>query len=139
MYQCQRISKNQSLILNLLQEIHDTLSAQEVHYTLKTRGYGIGLATVYRALESLKLQGAIKSTTTPAGEALYSIIPLDRHYLHCLHCGRSFVLPSCPLEGMNQKLKQTYDFDIFYHNLEFFGICRECQGQKQAQLEQNPA
>lgn len=99
----QSISKNQALILNLLQEVRDTLSAQEVHYTLKTRGHSIGLATVYRALENLKLQGAIKSMTTPAGEALYSIIPLDRHYLHCLRCGQSFVLPSCPLEGINQK------------------------------------
>lgn len=127
MNQPPQMTKNQSIIFNLLQELHDTLSAQALHRALKDRGYGIGLATVYRSLETLKVQGAIRSTTTPQGEALYSVIPIDRHHLYCLRCGRSLPIEICPLEGMNQKLKKHYNFDIYYHTLEFFGICSECQ------------
>ncbi len=127
MRQSSPMTKNQSIIFNFLQELHDALSAQELHRALKEKGYGIGLATVYRSLENLKTRGAIKSTTTPQGEALYSVIPIDRHHLHCLKCGRSIPIDICPLEGINQKLKQHYNFDIYYHTLEFFGICNECQ------------
>ncbi len=132
MYQSHKITKKQLLVLSFLQELHDALSAQELHRALKEKGYGIGLATVYRALENLKIQGAVKATTTPNGEALYSITPFDRHHLHCLQCGSSFAIDTCPLEGINQKLKQTYNFEVYYHTLEFFGLCHECSQKQQS-------
>ncbi len=127
MKQPDQITKKQSIILNFLQEFPDALSAQDLHRVLREKGHSIGLATVYRALEALKLQGVIKSTTTPQGEALYSVIPIDRHHLYCLRCGRSFPIDMCPLEGINQQLKDKYNFHVYYHTLEFFGICSQCQ------------
>lgn len=56
---------------------------------------GVGLATVYRSLEILKLLGLIKSRMGANGESFYSPVTLDQHYLTCLQCGQSFPLEHC--------------------------------------------
>lgn len=124
------MTKNQTLIFSLLQELKEPISAQEVHRKLHDRGQFIGLATVYRSLDTLKLMGTIKSASAPNGESLYSIIPIDRHHLHCLSCGVSLAINMCPLQGIAAQLKSSYEFNIYYHTLEFFGICRTCQLSK---------
>jgi len=47
-------------VLDVLHQQPDALSAQELYSVLRKR-QAIGLATVYRALEILKLHGLIKS------------------------------------------------------------------------------
>ncbi|MFN3361236.1 MAG: Fur family transcriptional regulator [Pseudanabaenaceae cyanobacterium] len=125
------ITKKQTLILNLLQELNEAISAQELHRRLKNRGYSMGLATVYRGLETLKQQGAIKAIITPSGETVYSPLLLDRHHLYCLSCGRSFPIDTCPLTALNMQLPPDYNFHIYYHSLDFYGICGACWQKKQ--------
>ncbi|MCS6958783.1 MAG: transcriptional repressor [Pseudanabaenaceae cyanobacterium SKYGB_i_bin29] len=126
----QQITKKQTLILNLLQQLQEAVSAQELHRRLKDQGYGMGLATVYRGLEALKQQGAIKAIITPTGETVYSALVLDRHHLYCLSCGHSFPIETCPLEALNIQLPATYKFHIYYHSLDFYGICDNCWQKK---------
>jgi Fur family transcriptional regulator, ferric uptake regulator len=86
----------------------------------------IGLATVYRSLEALKFQGLVKCVIGQQGEALYSLIGRDIHCMTCLHCHRSTPLDRCPLSALEQSL-QGEAFQIYYHTLEFFGVCPDCQ------------
>ncbi|MFM6128922.1 MAG: Fur family transcriptional regulator [Sphaerospermopsis kisseleviana] len=81
-----RLTHNQQAVLDVLHQQADALSAQELYSLLRQR-QAIGLATVYRALETLKLRGLIKSRMGANGEALYSPVVPDQHYLTCLQCG----------------------------------------------------
>ncbi len=122
-----RRTRNQDRILQILGKQTQPLSAQDLYLELRNHQYSTGLATVYRSLEALKLQGAIKAQTLSNGEAVYSLPQVDRHYLTCLRCDRSIPLDGCPIHALEGQLTETYQFRIFYHTLEFFGLCPDCQ------------
>lgn len=123
-----RLTRNQQAVLDVLHQQADALSAQELYSLLRQR-QAIGLATVYRALETLKLHGLIKSRVRANGEALYSPVVSDQHYLTCLQCGQSFPLDHCPVQELESRLHGSIQFKIYYHTLEFFGICEPCAYQ----------
>jgi len=122
-----QLTPSQKRILELLQGQSQPLSAQAIYLRLKQMGQGVGLATVYRALETLKKSGAIHARILPTGEAVYSSLPYDRHYLTCLRCNCSIPLTDCPVQNLEEYLRQHYQFRVYYHTLEFFGLCQKCQ------------
>ncbi|MBG0744695.1 MAG: transcriptional repressor [Cylindrospermopsis raciborskii KL1] len=123
-----RLTRNQQAVLDTLHQQADALSAQELYRLLRER-QAIGLATIYRALETLKMHGLIKSRMCANGEALYSSVVSDQHYLTCLQCGQSFPLDYCPVQELESHLQASVQFKVYYHTLEFFGICEPCTHQ----------
>lgn len=119
-------TRSQERILNLLKTLNRAISAQDIYVELRN-GSNIGLATVYRALEALKLEGAVQVRTLASGESLYSSVQQDNHYLTCLQCGKSILINECPVHELETQLHQSHQFKIFYHTLEFFGLCNCCQ------------
>lgn len=123
----QQRTRSQERILNLLRTLNRAASAQDIYVELRSRNEGMGLATVYRSLEALKLEGAIQVRTLASGESLYSSVQEDKHHLTCLQCGASIPINECPVHDLEDQLHQSYHFKIYYHTLEFFGLCTECQ------------
>lgn len=93
----------------------------------------MGLATVYRALDALKLEGVVQVRTLATGESLYSLVQRDQHHLTCLQCGNSIPIHECPVHDLEEHLNESYQFKIYYHMLEFFGLCTDCQLANQTQ------
>lgn len=120
-------TRSQDRILNMLKTINRSVSAQEIYIELRNRNQNMGLATVYRALEALKLEGAVQVRTLGSGESLYSTVKQDKHHLTCLQCGASIPIDQCPVHELENQLQQVHQFKIFYHTLEFFGLCDRCQ------------
>ena len=120
-------TRSQDRILKLLKSLKRALSAQDIYMELRKRNQTIGLATVYRSLEALKLEGAIQGRTLASGESLYSLAQEDKHHLTCLQCGASIPIDQCPVHDLETQLNQDYQFKIYYHTLEFFGLCTQCQ------------
>ena len=122
-----RRTRSQQRIVEVLQALNHPISAQDLYIELRSREQSMGLATVYRSLEALKLEGVIQARTITSGEALYSLIQEDRHHLTCLQCGNSIPIDSCPVHDLENQLNQSYQFKIYYHMLEFYGLCTQCQ------------
>ncbi|MBM0741755.1 transcriptional repressor [Phormidium sp. CLA17] len=122
-----RRTRSQERIVELLKTIEGSISAQDLYVELRSRELTMGLATVYRSLESLKLEGVVQARTVPNGESLYSLVQEDRHHLTCLQCGKSVPIDECPIHDLEDQLHQSYQFKIYYHMLEFFGLCAACQ------------
>ncbi len=120
-------TRSQERVFHLLKTLNRAVSAQELFVELRQRDQNMGLATVYRALESLKLQGAIQARTLTTGESLYSSVQRDQHHLTCIHCGRSIPFEECPVHDLEEKLERSHRFKVYYHTLEFFGLCDRCQ------------
>ncbi|MGC9502623.1 Fur family transcriptional regulator [Baaleninema sp.] len=121
-----RRTRSQDKILNLLESQKRSLSAQDIYVELRKRNQSVGLATVYRALEALKLEGLVQVRTLASGESLYCPPHQDKHHLTCLQCGASIPLSECPVRDLEEQLHQEHQFKIFYHTLEFFGLCQQC-------------
>lgn len=105
------------------------MSAQQVYVALREHQKPLGLATIYRSLDALKLSGAIQARTLSNGETFYSQTLEDRHHLTCLHCGTSIPIEDeeCPVHDLEDQLRRSAQFEIYYHTLEFFGLCHPCQ------------
>lgn len=120
-------TRSQERILNLLKTINRAISAQDIYVELRNSNQNMGLATVYRALEALKLEGVVQVRTLASSESLYSLAQQDKHHLTCLQCGISIPVNQCPVHELEAKLHSSHQFKIFYHTLEFFGLCNRCQ------------
>jgi Fur family ferric uptake transcriptional regulator len=120
-------TRSQERIFRLLKTLNRAISAQELYIELRSHDQNMGLATVYRSLEALKLQGAVQVRTLATGESLYSLAQQDQHHLTCVNCGQSIPINECPVHDLEEKLEKSHQFKIYYHTLEFFGLCHQCQ------------
>lgn len=119
-------TRSQERILNLLKTLNYAVSAQDLYIELRNRDQTMGLATVYRALETLKLEGVVQVRTLGSKESLYSPIQSDQHHLTCLNCRASIPIDKCPVHQLETELQDSHQFKIYYHTLEFFGLCDRC-------------
>ncbi|MFN4279356.1 Fur family transcriptional regulator [Thermosynechococcus sp.] len=122
-----RRTRSQIIILDALKASGRSLSAQELFLELRQRQTPLGLATVYRTLDHLRINGEVQTRSLPSGELVYSLVQQDQHYLTCLQCGTSVKIDRCPVQHLETELQESYQFEIFYHTLEFFGLCANCQ------------
>jgi Fur family transcriptional regulator, ferric uptake regulator len=131
------LTRSQDRILQLLKQLQRAVSAQDIYVELRNRSQGVGLATVYRALEALKLAGVVQARTLASGESLYSSLQEDRHHLTCLHCQDSIPIAECPVHQLETELQSTHRFQVFYHTLEFFGMCSNCAAHQDSEPANN--
>lgn len=126
-----RPTKNQRRVLALLEKIRGEISAQQLYLQLREQNCQIGLATVYRVLKALHIDGVVQERVGSNGESFYSLISKEHHHhLNCLNCGQSIVIENCPLNhGLNQWC-QEQKFQVYYHTLELFGLCHSCQQEQ---------
>ena len=111
----------------MLELVDREISAKELYIQLRETYKTLGLATVYRGLEVLRLQGAIQSRVSIEGEFLYSLVQKHQHYFTCLQCSKSTIIDACSICQIEAELEQKRSFKVFYHTLEFFGLCTFCQ------------
>ncbi len=120
------LTRSQEKVLKVLQSLKKAISAQELYIELRQSSHNMGLATVYRSLEALKLQGKVKVRILPNGESVYSSISRDRHHLTCVNCHKSIPIQECPVHELEKQLENSHQFKVYYHTLEFFGLCHQC-------------
>lgn len=101
------------------------VSAKDILNQVQKRFPGVSFDTIYRNLSilfDLDLLEEIKVN----GESKYKVACTSDHHHHlvCINCGKTFVLPECPLD-----LLQEYagDFKVTGHKFEIYGLCKECQ------------
>ncbi|PZO11862.1 MAG: transcriptional repressor [Leptolyngbya foveolarum] len=128
-----RLTRAQKQIHYLLEQSGETLTAQAIYQRLKEQQQPTGLATVYRSLRSLQVKGLAQARALPNGEWAYGLTSDDSHYLTCLNCGTSVPVEDCPVHSLEEKLGQSSHFQIFYHTLEFFGLCAPCTRRLEAE------
>lgn len=103
-------------------------SAQDVHAQLRAEGDPIGLATVYRTLQALWLDGEIDMLRTDAGEAVYRRCDMDKHHHHlvCRRCGRTVEIEGPGVGPWAEHVSAEHGFTQVSHQLELFGVCPAC-------------
>src|ERR687885_214253 len=107
-------TRSQEQILNLLKNLNRAVSAQDIYVELRNRHQSMGLATVYRSLEALKLEGVVQARTLASGESLYSSLQQDQHHLTCLNCRESIAIDVCPVHQLESELQDSHQFKIYY-------------------------
>ena len=106
------------------------VSAQELHAALRDQGTTIGLATVYRALSDLAVEGEADSLQQE-GESLYRACTTDAHHHHliCRSCGLTVEIEADPVEEWARSVAAEHGFTDPQHIVDVFGVCAACSRQ----------
>ena len=123
-------TQRQQLLLDELQRSESEMTGQQLHRCLEGQPGAMGLATVYRNLRKLHQQGKVRCRHLPTGEALYAPVDRDQHHLTCLSCGATQTLHECPIHSMKVEDPVTDNFELIFHTLEFFGLCKTCKAKR---------
>lgn len=122
-----RATRQRAAVVELLAEIDDFRSAQELHDELRRRGEGVGLTTVYRTLQSLAEADEIDVLRTSTGEALYRrCSEHHHHHLVCRRCGYTVEVEGPAVERWAEKIATGNGFSDISHTVEILGTCATC-------------
>lgn len=122
-----RTTKQRTAVAELLAEMDEFRSAQDLHDELRKRGEEIGLTTVYRTLQSLSEAGEIDMLRTDSGEARYRrCSPHRHHHLLCRSCGYTVEIEAPAVEQWAEKTAVDYGFSDINHTVEITGTCTTC-------------
>lgn len=123
-----RATKQRAAVVELLAEIEDFRSAQEIHEQLRNRGEGIGLTTVYRTLQSLSEAAEIDMLRTESGEAVYRrCSEHHHHHLVCRGCGYTVEIEGPSVERWADQVAAANGFTDVDHTVEIAGRCASCR------------
>lgn len=124
-----RNTKQRQVISNVLANLSGFISAQALHQHLVEAGESIGLATVYRTLQSMSEIGLIDVVRDQSGEMLFRACQTEHHHHHlvCRKCGAAEELQASEVEAWAAQLASRYGYQQLDHQVEIFGICPNCQ------------
>ena len=120
-------------VVELLAQQSCCLSAQEIADELRGEGTGVGLASVYRALDLLHEMALVQRVDLGDGGARYEPIrPGGEHHHHavCDRCGRVTAFEDERLEGDLERLAGRLKHSIRAHEVVIHGACRRCAAAK---------
>ena len=124
-----RVTGPRALILDLIRQEEHPLSAKTIHQKLDG---ACDLATVYRSLKLLESMHMVKRFDFGDGTARFEMICCDddghHHHLICRQCRKVVEIPECFPHTWETQIAREHGFQQISHQLEFFGICPDCQG-----------
>ncbi len=133
-----RITVPREVVIDILQETGDHMSAADVYIRAHEINPGIGLTTVYRTLDMLTQMGIVQKFDFGDGKARYELVnspggKKHHHHLICLRCKSivdytEFLDEELEFIGKTQgRLSKKYNFNITDHAISFYGFCERCK------------
>ncbi|WP_282006403.1 Fur family transcriptional regulator [Propioniciclava sinopodophylli] len=126
----QRRTRQRATIAEVLAELEEFRTAQDIHDLLRRRGDSVGLATVYRNLQAMAEAGEVDVVRTPDGQASYracgEATHAHHHHLICRVCGRTLEVEFEGVEELIAALAAQHGFTDVDHSFELHGLCATC-------------
>lgn len=125
-----KYTEQRAVILQILIDFDDHLSAEEVHEIVKKEypEYNIGIATIYRTLNFLEEVELISSISFGKDGKKYEGNNKSHHdHIICTSCGTIQEFLDENIEIRQNKIAQDMGFMISDHTLQIYGICAKCQ------------
>jgi len=121
------MNKSDLKLIAVLERTGGFASAQELHQILRREGDGIGLTTVYRALQSLVDDKIVDLLRREDGEAIYRLCGDNhRHHLVCKSCGDTVEIEGGAIEKWAKSVAEEHGFREVGHSAEIYGLCKKC-------------
>lgn len=123
-----RSGSARSAVIDVLAEQHCCLPVPEIHDRVRAARPGVGIASVYRALETLYELGLVHRLELKAGGAHYEPASTADHHHHlvCGECGKVEAFSDDRLEHVIDNLSTAAAFRIEDHDVVLRGRCDRC-------------
>ncbi len=128
-----KYSKQKDEILKLMRSGKlDHPSAAEVFVAMKEILPNIGIATVYRNLNTLSEMGLLKRLNFVDHADRYDFNLTEHHHAMCTSCGRVFDFDMKLDNSIEQLLGKEIDFLVNSVKYSVSGLCSKCQAKGQS-------
>ena len=125
----ERATRQKAAIRMVIDAARRPLTPLEVLEGARLQVPALSIATVYRNLKSLLLDGAIQMVPLPGDNPRYEsnhAASTHHHHFQCTACQRVFDVHDCPGD---LKHMAPDGFVVERHELTFYGHCAECARQ----------
>ena len=113
------MNKSDLKLIAVLERTGGFASAQELHQILRREGDGIGLTTVYRALQSLVDDKIVDLLRREDGEAIYRLCgDTHHHHLVCKSCGDTVEIEGGAIEKWAKTMAEEFGFREVGHTAQ---------------------
>ncbi|OKL47787.1 transcriptional repressor [Boudabousia liubingyangii] len=122
------MTRQRAAIEKQLSETDQFRSAQQLHDDLRDAGHVIGLATVYRTLQSMANDKEVDVARNDDGEAMYRrcIAFEHHHHLICRNCNKTVEIASEEIEQWVRSVADHYGYTDVEHIADLTGLCQDC-------------
>jgi Fur family transcriptional regulator, ferric uptake regulator len=125
--------------IEVVEEIHarnGMFTGEQLYDDLRSRGSGIGRATIFRTIDVLVDLEILDRVHQPDGAHGYVLRgPGHRHHMVCSGCGDVIEFQGCNVNELIEDLASQTNFRIEGHWLEIFGTCGRCQNTDPAHAD----
>lgn len=98
---------------------------EDLRATLAARGHAADFSSVFRALQRLEADGAVRRVQLGDGKARYEGTAGEHHeHVVCERCGAVGEVTGCAVRA---EVPERTNFTITGHELTFSGICPDCR------------
>jgi Fe2+ or Zn2+ uptake regulation protein len=124
-----RKTRQKEIALRILEGTNKHPTADWIYEQARKLVPQISKGTVYRNLAVLLEEGKISKLDLKGAVSRYEIKQKAHYHFRCEQCGQVIDL-ECPVRvDINRMMQKETGLKIFSHQLEFRGICRECQSK----------
>jgi Fur family ferric uptake transcriptional regulator len=115
-------------VMDVLARQRCCASAQEIHAQLRVADRRVGLASVYRALDTLAELGLVRRLDVDGTAAYEPALPDGEHHHHliCSTCGRVDTFEDERLERAIAGLSERLGYAVSEHDVVLRGTCSDC-------------
>jgi Fur family ferric uptake transcriptional regulator len=117
-------------VIGLLDSQTCCLGAQEIHDRLRASGRPVGLASVYRVLDTLAERGLLQRLELGDGIARFEPVRIDHghhHHLVCDGCGKVETFADESLEKAIRQVESRSGYAVAAHDVVLRGACSACR------------
>jgi Fur family transcriptional regulator, ferric uptake regulator len=126
-----RMSTPRAAVVAALDELGCSVTAQEISDRLRERGEGVGVASIYRALQLLDDMRLVRRVDVGEPVARYEPVhPNGEHHHHlvCERCGQTTAFEDPALERAIERLARRVEYSVGAHDVTLRGECPACRG-----------
>jgi Fur family transcriptional regulator, ferric uptake regulator len=125
-----RVSTPRAAVVSAIDELGCSVTAQEISERLRERGEGVGVASVYRALQLLDDMRLVRRVDVGEPVARYEPVRPDgehHHHLVCESCGQMKAFEDPELERVIERLALRVEYSVGTHDVTLRGRCPACR------------
>ena len=115
------------LVRNAVYEMKRHVTANEVYEFIKESYPTIGKVTVYRNLDILVEEGALRKVEVSEGPNRFDFTLKNHYHVKCVKCGEVSDVDMDEIPDLMKKIHDTHGIEFLDYDISFKGICSKCR------------
>jgi Fur family peroxide stress response transcriptional regulator len=125
-----RDTRQRTAILKVLRNTRSHPTADQIYDEVRKEIPNISKGTVYRNLQVLREKGAITELRLTGTLSRYEVKQESHYHFRCEQCGRVIDIDMPVNKELDQQARNRTGLKISYHQLEFRGLCKDCENKQ---------